>query len=212
MTSLAKEIPEAESFNVTLKLYDINGEYAEKEIETADVIYDVTDSKTVNKKKKNGFQKTEMQIDGNTHDVLERKVVKKVHAFPRNSNNQPLIPLGSARGYITGTLVAVARTVGTRQGQKLYGILSWMGNGGVKISPHWVAAKVGEVKTANYFVKEAKQSIYYEHIPETEVTVTITVLPRDGFDTQLVKKLLKMAAGIGISPKRRGRFEVVGFS
>lgn len=206
---LVKLLPRVEQFKVKAKLYDINGEYEEKEVELEDVIYDVEDTKTVNKKRQEGYQERKVDINGTTKDVLVRKVIKKVHAFPRNKLNQPLIPLGTTRGYIGGVLVAVARDIGVMQGQPLYGILSWLRNGGVKITPHWVSARAGEVKTANFFVKEAKQKIYYEQIPETTVEFDVEVMPRDGFNGELVKELLKRGQGVGISPKRRGRYEII---
>jgi len=205
-------LPTSETFHVKAKIFDINGEYAEKTIEDEDTIYDVTDTKTVNKKRNEGYTERKVNIDGVTHDVLIRKVIKKVHAFPRNGLNQPLIPLGTTRGYITGVLVAVARNIGVQQGELLYGILSWLHNGGAKIAPHWVACPVKEVKTADFFVKEAKSKIYYEQIPETTIEFDVNVIPRNGFNADLVKELLKRGEGVGISPKRRGRYEIVEFS
>ena len=210
--SLLSRLPQVENFQVKMKLYDINGEYAEKEIELEEPIYDVTDKRKMAKLVKQGYQQREMQQDGTTNTVLVRSVKKRVHAFPRNKLNQPLIPLGTTRGYISGALVAISRSIGVRQGEPLYGILSWIRNGGLKITPYWVSAKAGEVKTANYFVKEAKQAIYYEQIPETEVTINVEVVPRNGFDAKLVKELLKRSEGVGISPKRRGRYEILEFS
>lgn len=205
-------LPNPETFHLKLKLYDINGEYAEKKVTLEDEIYDITDTKKVKKKRQEGFQERKVNIDGTTHDVLVRKVVKKVHAFPRNGLNQPLIPLGSTRGYLAGVLCAVVKDVGCRQGQLLFGALTWIRNGGVKITPHWTSAKAKEVQQVNYFVKEAKQQMYYEQIPETTVEVDVEIIPRDGFNAKLVKELLKRGQGVGISPKRRGRYEIVEFS
>jgi len=210
--NLVAKLPKPETFHVKLKLFDINGEYAEKQVEVEDVIYDVRDTKSIKKKRTEGFQERKVDIDGETHDVLVRKVIKKVHAFPRNGVNQPLVPLGTSRGYLIGVLTAIARDIGVRQGQLLYGILTWLRNGGVKVTPHWVPAKAGEIKTADYFVKEAKSKIYYEQLPEATVEVDIEVIPRDGFNGKLVKELLKRGQGVGISPKRRGRYEIVEFS
>lgn len=210
--NLVAKLPKPETFHVKMKLFDINGEYAEKQVEMEEMIYDVTDTKRVDKKRKEGFQERKVQIDGETRDVLVRKVVKKVHAFPRNGLNQPLIPLGTSRGYIAGVLVAVARDIGVQRGDLLYGILSWLHNGGTKITPYWVPAKASDVKVTNYFVKEAKSKIYYEHIPEATVEFDVEIIPRNGFNEKLVKELMKRGQGVGISPKRRGRYEIVEFS
>jgi hypothetical protein len=205
-------LPTPEKFHVKMKLFDINGEYAEKVVDVDDTIYDVTDTKSVNKLRKEGFTERKVDINGSTRDVLVRNVKKKVHAFPRNGLNQPLIPLGTTRGYITGVLCAISRDIGVQQGQPLYGILSWIQNGGVKITPYWVASSAKEVKIADFFVKEAKSKVYYEQIPEAEVDFDVTVIPRDGFDSKLIKELMKRGEGVGISPKRRGRYEIVEFS
>lgn len=212
VVDLVSKLPKPEKFNVTLILHDINGEYGEKTVQIDDEpIYDITDKKKIQKFLKEGYHEEQCEKDGETHTILTRKVVKKVHSFPRNGKNQPLIPLGSTRGYIVGTLKACARTIGVRQGGPLYGILSWLDNGGVKI-PHWIPVPVDTISTANYFVKEAKQMMYYEQIKEAEVTIPVQVMSRGGFNAKLIQELLKRAAGIGISPKRRGTFEVVGFS
>lgn len=208
---LVSKLPKPELFNATLILRGINGEYGEKTVEVEDTIYDITDTRKLKKYSKEGYQERKCVKDGQAHTVLTRKVIKKVHAFPRNGKHQPLIPLGSTRGYIVGALKAVARDIGVRQGQVLFGVLSWLNNGGVKI-PHWIPVSVDKVSTANYFVKEAKQMMYYEQIKEAEVTVPVEIIPRDGFNAKLVKELLKRASGIGISPKRRGTFEVKEFS
>jgi len=210
--NLVSKLPKVQTFHVKANLYDINGEYAEKTIEIEDEIYNITDVKSLQKKRKEGYQERTVNLDGTTRDVLVRKVIKKVHAFPRNGLNQPLIPLGTTRGYITGVLVAISRDIGVKQGQLLYGILTWLRNGGVKVTPHWVATKAGDVKTTNYFVKEAKQKIYYEYIPTATVEFDVEVIPHDGFESDLVKELMKRGQGVGISPKRRGRYEIVEFS
>jgi len=205
-------LPAPETFHVKMKLFDINGEYAEKTVEVEDTIYDVTDSKKVKKFVKDGYRERKADKDGTTTDVLTRKVIKKVHAFPRNGINQPMIPLGGTRGYLTGALVAICKTIGNQQGQQLFGIHSWLQNGGLKIEPYWIPSSVKDVKIADFFVKEAKSKVYYEQIPETTVDFDVSVVPRDGFDAKLIKELMKRGEGIGISPKRRGRYEIVEFN
>lgn len=210
--NLLSKLPAIERTHVKATMHNINGEYAEKLIEEEDNIYDVTDTKTATKKRNAGFVEKHVNINGETHEILSRKVTKKVHAFPRNGLNQPLVPLGTSRGYLMGVLVSIARSIGVQQGDPLYGILSWFQNGGCKITPHWVALPVKDVSIVDFFVKEAKSKIYYEQVKETTVEFDLEITPRDGFDTKLVQELLKRASGVGISPKRRGYFDELEFS
>ena len=177
-----------------------------------DTIYDVQDTKTKTKFEKAGYVETKVNVNGTTKDVLQRKVTKKVHAYPRNGRNQPLIPLGGPRGYVIGALVALSKDIGVQQGQLLYGILTWLRNGGIKIEPYMIPVHTNEISIADFWITEAKSKAYYEQIKETEVTLTVNVIPRDGFNAELVKELLKRAEGIGISPKRRGYWKIIEFA
>lgn len=210
--SLVSMLPKPQIFTVKMKLFNINGEYAEKAHTYEDVIYDVTDTKTVTKKKKEGYHETKLNIDGKKTDCLKRTVTRKMHAFPRNGRGQPLVPLGGVRGYIIGALVSISRDIGVNQGGMLRGILSWLRNGGVKITPYMVPVTAKDVTVADYWITEAKSKAFFEQLKEAEAEVTITVIPRDGFTAELVKELLKRAEGIGISPKRRGYWEIVEFN
>ena len=211
-------LPTIEKFHVKLRLHDINGEYAEKVITIEEPVYNVRDTKQTKRTQSSGTETNEVASENNSHtngetnEILTRKVKKKVHAFPRNGINQPLIPLGTTRGYIIGVLVATARTIGVTIGAPLNGILGWMQNGGVKVLPQWVALSAKDVSIVDFFVQEAKSKVYYENVKEAECEFDMEVTPKGGFTKDLVQELLKRGSGVGISPKRRGYYEVVEFS
>lgn len=207
--SIVDAIPKAESFKVRMKLSDINGEWAKRTHTYEEPVYDIKDKSTISKYTKKGYQHVTQNTDGEKTDVLVRKVTRSMHAFPRDEHGRLLIPMGGVRGYVLGALRAVARNIGVKNGQPLYGILSWMTNGGVQVSPRLVPVGVSKVGTSEFWITEAKSSVFYENIPEAEVTLTFTVQPNSGFNADLIKELLKRAEGVGISPKRRGHWTIM---
>lgn len=197
------------TYRVVGTLKNIHGDWAAKEIEVEEKLYDVKDKKTIKEALQQGGRLETLDTEKGKTDVLFRKVREKVHAFPPDQDGHPMIPLGGVRGYLIGMFRSSARTRGWhKKDSKYYGCISFLGNGGVKIEPEWCTVTEDvEIKQHPFFVREAKHSIYFEYIEECPFEVKVTVM-KSNFPPDMVLKLIMDLERIPIGPKRRGSLSI----
>jgi hypothetical protein len=188
-------------------LRNIHGDWAKKEIKLKGTVWDVTDSEEGVEETLKGEQTTSLNTQKDKRTKKQREVTKEAHCFPRR-NGHALIPLGGPRGYICGMFRAAARTRGwNKQGNKYFGALSFVDNGGFTVSPDWFETNGEEVKMKPFFVKEAKGEIFFEYIEKVPFEVKVSVM-KNHMPEDMALQLIGDLERLPIGPKRRGALEI----
>jgi len=132
-----------------------------------------------------------------------RIVTKGICAFERKNRNLVLVPINRL---LFEALRKTARSIGTHYGERLHGFESWL-NGGVKM-PKWCPVPVEKVSR---LLSSGVSRLNYEYIKSAEVVISVSVTPRDPFNAELVKELLRRSSDIYIGPRKKGSFAVISF-
>ena len=141
-----------------------------------------------------------------------------VHTFPKDKEDNLLVPLGGERGYIMGALryalYDLYKDKLKNKEWKGYGIVSMLEHG-VFITPKWIAVgkKVSNSldKPKKYLVQAKGKArgtfpIYYDFIERVNFSVTIDIT-NPQIPEKIFLSLLAHIQRLGIGPKRRAKIQ-----
>lgn len=211
VTQQARKLQEEATFAtyaVKGTLYNIHGDWAKKEVQLKGTVWHVLDHEVGAEESTSGERETSLQSGKQKETKKTRTITKEAHCFPRE-NGKPVIPLGGPRGYICGMFRAAARTRGwNKQGNKYFGALSFIDNGGFLVTPQWLTVgNAVEVKMRPFFVKEAKGEVFFEYIEEAPCDFAVSVM-KNALPEDMPLQLLGDLERLPIGPKRRGTMKI----
>lgn len=154
----------------------------------------------------------------NIHGEHSERLLKEqtIHTFPKDKDNNLLVPLGGERGYIMGALRYALYDLYKDKLQnkkwKGYGMVTMLEHG-VFITPKWISVgkKISNLldKPQKYLVQAKGKSrgtfpVYYDYVEKADFTLTVEItnpqIPDDIFLTMLAH-----VQRLGLGPKRRGK-------
>lgn len=199
-------------YSVKAVLDNIHGDWAKKEMTMNGTVWHCVDHEEGLEQTAKGELETSLDSMKNKESKKTRVVKKEVHAFP-TKDGHILIPLGGPRGYICGMFRAAARTRGwNKQGNKYWGALSFIDNGGLLVEPQWVQGPtVDQVKTHPFFVKEAKGEVFFEYVEKAPIEFTVSVM-KNALPENMTLQLLGDLERLPIGPKRRGTLKITSIT
>jgi hypothetical protein len=199
-------------YHVRATLENIHGDWAKKQKTINGTVWDCTDNEEGTEAKVTGDRESSLDSTKTTKTTKKRAIVKDIHAFP-TKDGHVLIPLGGPRGYICGMFRAAARTRGwNKQGNKYWGALSFIDNGGLLVEPQLVQGPTeDEVKTRPFFVKEAKGEVWFEYVEKAPVEFSVSVM-KSAFPEDMTPCLLRDLQRLPIGPKRRGTLKITSIT
>lgn len=200
------------TYTVKGVLENIHGDWAKREIQLNGTSWHVIDQEEGTEESTKGELETSLDSSKTTETKKTRTVTKDAHCFPRK-NGHITIPLGGPRGYICGMFRAAARTRGwNKQGDKYWGALSFIDNGGFLVSPQWYEAPEGTtVDMHPFFVKEAKGEVFFEYAEKVPVEFTISMM-KNHMPEDIALKLIGDLERLPIGPKRRGTIKITSIT
>jgi hypothetical protein len=189
-------------------LFNIHGDWAKREMQFNGTVWHVVDKEIGAEETQRGDFESSLQSGKQTETKKTRTITKEAHCFPRE-NGKPVIPLGGPRGYVCGMFRAAARTRGwNKKGNKYFGALSFIDNGGFLVTPQWFKVQSDvEVKLRPFFVKEAKGEVFFEYIEEVPIDFAVSVM-KNAMPEDMPLQLLGDLERLPIGPKRRGTLKL----